>query len=110
MEWSAVEDELEKLIAANRDFSEATIKNAKDLLVYVSENCVIGDGVDRGYWPTINFHWLNARPMPVSVEVFDDHYEFYIFTSDLFEVYEYGCNPGEALPDEFKMRLKRIAL
>ncbi|GGZ28622.1 hypothetical protein [Asticcacaulis endophyticus] len=48
MEWSAVGDEFEKLIAANEDFSEATIRNAKDLLVYVSENCAEGDGYPRG--------------------------------------------------------------
>ena len=106
--WSEVGIEVDRMCSANSDISNPTICNAKAFIAFAETRYPVTDDVGPGYYPTINFSWI--EPFSVSVEVFEDRYEFYRFLGRRTEIKHIDVKRDQSFPDALMRLLDGVLL
>lgn len=108
MSWSAAGIEVDRICSANAAIVSRAIRNAKALIAFAEPRCPIPDDVSPGYYPTINFSWL--EPFSITVEVFENRYEFYRFFDGRTEIRHIDIITGQSFPDALMRLLDGVLL
>jgi CTP:phosphocholine cytidylyltransferase-like protein len=95
--WSEAGSEVDRMSSGNAEFGSRTIHNAKALISFLESRYPVANEVGSGYWPTINFSWL--APFSVTVEVFEDRYEFYRFFDKRTEIKHVEIGSDQSFQD-----------
>lgn len=85
---------------AEKAFDPDTIRNALDFIDYAESRFPVADDIDHGYWPTLCLYWFNAKPHPIDVEIFEDHFEFWRRIDLMVDVSHFNHLPGEPFPGD----------
>ncbi|WP_378949588.1 hypothetical protein [Mesorhizobium sp. ANAO-SY3R2] len=92
--WNDVAEAIQQLVRSQeRDFSPDTIRNAEDFIMHARERLMPPDHIVPGYWATFELGW-DCSPA-ISVEIFDDRYEFYRMREGKTDIFEFAHRPGE---------------
>lgn len=97
--WGNVWPEIERLVAEhNEEFTPQTLGNVRDFIAFVRERYAVADDFGPGYRAAVRLCWSNAKPAPVEIEVFEDHYEFYQFFEGRTDIQHFSHSGGDVIP------------
>lgn len=115
--WAEIRREAERLFstfvpqASNPDakqaFDEETIRNSRSFLDYAERYLPLAGDIDHGYWPTLCLYWFGAKPHPVDIEIFGDHFEFWRRIDLIVDVSHFDHEPDAPFPAELAEILLR---
>jgi len=101
--WDKVETAVDFFAAESSDLARKTIENVRIFLRFAVNRYQAPNEIGLGYWPTIRLTWSQSSP-PIEVEVFDDHYEFYGFTTDATEI-RHVAVIADTFPNDLRLLL-----
>ncbi|MGV3548302.1 hypothetical protein [Rhizobium sp.] len=106
--WSEVDIEVDRLCVEHADIDSRTASNAKVFVAFAAARYPAPDDVGPGYYPTINFSWI--EPFSVSVEVFEERYEFYRFFDRRIEIKDVDVSADQSFPEALMRLLDGVLL
>ena len=97
--WEEVWPEIERLVAEHTEaVTPQTLGNLRDFIASIRERYAVADDFGPGYRSSVRLCWSNAKPAPVEIEVFEDHYEFYQFFDGRTDIQHFSHSGGGIIP------------